>query len=46
MFRKVGKVVIINPTHAFAIEAKKNKWPIAMERKDLVLIFPEGQVEI
>lgn len=46
MFNKVGKNIAINPTYALAIEAKKNKWPVVMERKDLILIFPEGQLGI
>lgn len=46
MFRKIGKVIAINPTHALAVEAKRNKWPVVVERKDLILIFPEGQLEI
>lgn len=46
MFHKISKVVAINPTHALAVEAKTNKWPVIVERKDLVLLFPEGQLEI
>lgn len=46
MFNKVGKVIAINPTYELALQAKKNKWPVVLERKDLVLIFPEGKIRI
>lgn len=46
MFQKIGKIITVNPTHALAIEAKKNRWPTVVERKDLILIFPQGQLGI
>jgi HAD superfamily phosphoserine phosphatase-like hydrolase len=45
MLKKVGKKIIINPTQELAIVAKKNKWPIVIERKDLILIFNKGQID-
>lgn len=44
MFRCIGKPIAVNPTRALAIEAEKNKWPVVMERKDLVLLFPKGKL--
>lgn len=46
MLEKVGKVITINPTYELAKIAKKRKWPIVIERKDLVLIFPKIMFEL
>jgi len=42
MFEMVGRGVAINPTYEFAEIAQEKKWPIAVERKNLVLVFPDG----
>ncbi len=44
MLKKVGKSIVINPTYALAEEAKKQAWPIVLERKDLLLVFPDGKL--
>jgi len=46
MFQKVGKAIAINPTYALAQKAIEEKWAILLERKDLVLTFPEGRIKI
>jgi len=46
MLEKIGRSIVINPTQDLAIEAKKRRWPIVIERKDLILIFPDGQIDL
>lgn len=46
MFQKVGHSIAINPSRSLATLAKQNRWPIVLERKDLILFFPDGQVGI
>ncbi|MBU0981653.1 HAD-IB family phosphatase [Patescibacteria group bacterium] len=44
MLEKVGKAIAINPTFALAQKAEKEKWTVLLERKDLVITFPDGQL--
>lgn len=46
MLQKVGKAIAINPTYALAQKAIGQKWTILLERKDLVVTFPQGQLKI
>ncbi|MFC1600072.1 HAD family hydrolase [Patescibacteria group bacterium] len=46
LFEPVGKVVTVNPTFELAEVAKKKKWPIVVERKNLILVFPKAEIEI
>lgn len=46
MLQKVGKAIAINPTYELAKKAIKQKWTILLERKDLVVTFPQGQLKI
>jgi len=43
MFKNVGKAITINPTFELASAAKEHRWPIVIERKNLVIVFPDGQ---
>lgn len=44
MLEKVGKGIVMNPTYELAEVAKEKKWAIVIERKDLLLAFPEGKI--
>jgi len=44
MLNKIGKSIVINPTYALAEKAKLKKWPIVLERKDLLVVFPDGKL--
>ncbi len=46
MLEKVGNAITINPTYELAKIAQKRKWPVAIERKDLILIFPKIKLEL
>lgn len=46
MLQKVGKAIALNPTYALAQKAIEQKWTIVLERKNLVVTFPEGQLKI
>jgi len=46
MLQKVGKAIAINPTYELAQKAVEQKWTILLERKDLVVTFPDGQLKI
>ncbi|MBI4235568.1 HAD-IB family phosphatase [Candidatus Peregrinibacteria bacterium] len=46
MLQKVGQAIAINPTYALAQKAREEKWTIVLERKDLIVSFPHGQLQI
>jgi len=46
MLQTVGKPIAINPTYALAQKAIEQKWTVLLERKDLVVTFPQGQLKI
>lgn len=46
MLQKIGKAIAINPTYELAQKAVEQKWTILLERKDLVVTFPQGQLKI
>lgn len=46
MLQKVGKAIAINPTYELAQKAIAEKWTVVLERKDLIVTFPDGQLKI
>lgn len=46
LLEAVGKAITVNPTYELAQIAKKNKWPIIIERKNLVIVSSEGTIPI
>ena len=46
MLQNVGNAIVINPTYDLAQKAVEEKWTILLERKDLIVTFPDGQLTI